>query len=203
MNNGKANVPKRVLAQAIDLLAAFKNSRHAFSPLPPAPNFRTPTYWIAPPPWLLKLNSCSAFRRSSRCIGMGATIRDSNGKVGSFSREVGHLLALREGLMLAKFYGLPIAIAENSFSSFSFSVASPGSYLWDTHLIVNDIQALSSDVGCCKCQATSKKGNLLAFNLASIVFSSVRERLWLDPSPFPVVSVVQCFSFFSKKKILL
>ena len=114
----------------------------------------------------------------------------SNRLVGSFSKEVGHLLALREGLMLAKFYCLPVSIVESFSSSFSSSLVSPGSRLGDSHVIVNDIHTLFSNAGICKCQATSKKGNSLAHNLASIAFSSIKERLWLDPCPFPVVSVV-------------
>ncbi|TXG60858.1 hypothetical protein EZV62_012221 [Acer yangbiense] len=110
VNTGKAKEPESVVARANVMLEEFKDSVQVFSPPPPIPTFRSPSDWLAPPPGQLKLNTCAAFNRISKGVGVGATIRDSKGMVlavrsnrilGSFSKVIGHLLALREGLMLA------------------------------------------------------------------------------------------------------
>ncbi|KAK3199470.1 hypothetical protein Dsin_022885 [Dipteronia sinensis] len=96
------------------------------------------------------------------CFGVGATIRDDKGRVlaarsnqlaGSFSNEVGHFLALREGLQLAKFYNLHVSIAETSSSGVGSLLSCSVPIFRKVNFIVNDIKALFSEVGVCKCQA--------------------------------------------------
>ncbi|KAK3188613.1 hypothetical protein Dsin_028174 [Dipteronia sinensis] len=73
--------------------------------------------WHPPPMGCLKLNTDAAVPPSGNCFGIGAVIRDSEGKVvlalskfvqGFFSVEVYEALALREGLSLAKQHGLSV-----------------------------------------------------------------------------------------------
>ncbi|KAK3218951.1 hypothetical protein Dsin_012921 [Dipteronia sinensis] len=199
LNSGGAKDPTSVVNWASDLLSEFRCSRHALSSPPPLSPVRPQTDWITSPSGLLKLNTSIATHKNSSTFGVGAAIRDDKGKViatrstlaiGSFSTDVGPFMALREGLLLAKFYNFPISIVE--FSS-SFVIASLSSHLpllGDAIFIVNDIKALFMEVGFWKCQATPKSGNYLAHNLASMVFSSVRERLWLDLSLSFVFSAV-------------
>ncbi|TXG48140.1 hypothetical protein EZV62_027434 [Acer yangbiense] len=126
VNTGKAKEPESVVARANVMLEEFKDSVQVFSPPPPIPTFRSPSDWLAPPPGQIKLNTCAAFNRISRGVSVGATIRDSKGMVlavrsnrilGSFSKEIGHLLALREGLMLAIRLRFPVSIAECSYTN--------------------------------------------------------------------------------------
>ncbi|KAK2640318.1 hypothetical protein Ddye_028113 [Dipteronia dyeriana] len=81
--------------------------------------------WFAPPPGLLKLNTAEAIHNDSRTIGLGAANRDDKGKVivarsrlifGSFNSEIGNLLALQEGLLLAKFSNCMVNVAEDDSS---------------------------------------------------------------------------------------
>ncbi|KAK3175742.1 hypothetical protein Dsin_032820 [Dipteronia sinensis] len=74
-----------------------------------------------PPLGYLKLNTDAVVPHGGNCFGIGAVIRDSEGKVvlalskfvqGYFSVEVCEALALREGLSLAKQHGLSIGWAE-------------------------------------------------------------------------------------------
>ncbi|KAK3189126.1 hypothetical protein Dsin_028687 [Dipteronia sinensis] len=183
MINGNAKEPDKLASRAVELLSEFKNSMQALSSLTPIPTLRSPYDWVVPPPGRLKLNTSVAFQRHSLRIGVGAAIMDSNGKVlaarshslvGSFYVEVGRMLEFRKGLMLAKFYNLPVSIAECSSSSVVSSICCLSSNLEDTHFIDNDIKALFSNVGICKCQDSSRKGNSLAHNLTSIAFSSIR-----------------------------
>ncbi|KAK3205252.1 hypothetical protein Dsin_019298 [Dipteronia sinensis] len=92
---------------------------------------------------------------------------------GSFSTEVGQFIALRDGLMLATFYNFPVSIAEISSSKVASSFSYSNLSLGDVNFIINVIKALFSEVAICKCQATPKSGNSLAYNLASSAFSSV------------------------------
>ncbi|TXG57141.1 hypothetical protein EZV62_018454 [Acer yangbiense] len=103
VNTSKAKEPESVVARANVMLEEFKDSVQVFSPPPSIPTFRI-----------------------SRGVGVGATIRDSKGMVlavrsnrilGSFSKEIGHLLALREGLMLAIRLRFPVSIAECSYTN--------------------------------------------------------------------------------------
>ena len=100
-----------------DLLEEFQDSRKAFSS-PSAPSGSGISWdWIAPPPGQLKLNTGVSLRANSGSIGIGVTTRDDRGKVlvarssllcGFFSANVGLFLALREGLLLARFYNFHI-----------------------------------------------------------------------------------------------
>ncbi|KAK3218789.1 hypothetical protein Dsin_012759 [Dipteronia sinensis] len=155
--------------------------------------------WAAPPPSKLKLNNIVAICKNSSYLGVGATIKDdkikvlatrSNMLIGSFFEEVGHFIALWEGLMLAKFYDFPVSIVETSFASVAYSLSCSNHVLSDVNFLVNDIKALFYEVGICKCQAIPKLGNSLEHNLASLAFSSVREHLWLDSNPSSIFSDV-------------
>ncbi|KAK2638075.1 hypothetical protein Ddye_025870 [Dipteronia dyeriana] len=134
------------------------------------------------------LGLCDEFQNSNRALHP----RDDKGKVlvacssqicGSFNAIVRQFLSLREGILLAKFYNLPVKIAEVCSSSVSVALKFPNSSLVDVRFIVNDIRVLLSDVGLFLCQAVSESSDALAQNLVLIAFSSMRERLWLDLRP--------------------
>ena len=152
-----------------------------------------------PAPGLLKLNFGIATHRNGGSFGIRSTIRDDKGRViiarsnifyGLFNSDLCHLIALREGLMLTKFYNLPFRIAEVSSSFICSALNSPKPLLGDSTYIINDIRALLAEVGICKWLNVPKSGNILVHKLASKAFSSVRETLWLDLSPvvgFPLL----------------
>ncbi|KAL5789812.1 hypothetical protein ACOSQ2_004700 [Xanthoceras sorbifolium] len=77
--------------------------------------------WSPPPAGSLKLNTDAAVKPGSSVMGSGAVVRDSQGKVvaasakpllGFFPAELGELLALREGLLVAKELSLIIEWVE-------------------------------------------------------------------------------------------
>ncbi|KAK3193892.1 hypothetical protein Dsin_025202 [Dipteronia sinensis] len=156
LNCGKGSDPGMVVTQVTNRLDEFRNSRKAFSLLAASLVSRAPTDWIAPPPSQLKLNTGVSLRSTASLIGIRVTIRDDRGKVlvahsnlfyGSFNAELGQFMALREGLMLARFYNFHIQVAEVSSSKVISSLNSPHPILDDARFIVSDIKALLSDVG--------------------------------------------------------
>ncbi|KAK2665033.1 hypothetical protein Ddye_003607 [Dipteronia dyeriana] len=98
----------------------------------------------------LKLNTDAAVRQGALAVGLGATIRDDNGRVvaiakpivGIFTATAGELLALREGLLLAKNYNLNVLIAEVDAFSVASVLNSMDPLLGDASFIVNDVKAL-------------------------------------------------------------
>ncbi|KAK2663225.1 hypothetical protein Ddye_001799 [Dipteronia dyeriana] len=97
---------------------------------------------------------------------------------------IGEFLALREGLLLAKFHNFQVHVAEVDASLVVSSLNLLGIISGDASYIVNDIRSLFSKVGICKCQTIPKSGNALAHNLTSMSSFSIKERLWLDFSSF-------------------
>ncbi|KAK3223534.1 hypothetical protein Dsin_010559 [Dipteronia sinensis] len=191
INSGRSKCAELVVSGAEALLSEFQISKNATSrcPLPPSP--RSSAEWFAPAPGRLKLNIAVAFRKSVGSIGVGAAIRDDKGLVlvarsnqlpGRFSHIVGVLMALREGLLLARFYNFCVDAVEVASQLVASIINNPVPSHRDSKFIVNDIKSLLLDVGCCKCQAISKSGNSLAHRLALLAFSSVQELIWLDLS---------------------
>ncbi|KAK3229041.1 hypothetical protein Dsin_000922 [Dipteronia sinensis] len=89
--------------------------------------------WIAPPPGQLKLNSDVALHGGAGSVGVGVAIRDVKGKViaalskplgENFSSVIGDFLALREGLLLAKYHSILVQTAEVDSSLFASSLNS-------------------------------------------------------------------------------
>ncbi|KAL5814201.1 hypothetical protein ACOSQ3_024991 [Xanthoceras sorbifolium] len=120
-------------------------------------------------------------------IGIGAIIRDNLGFLravisktlpGIFSAEVGEILALREGLLLAKNLGNEVFLAEVDASNVALGVTDPISNYREAALVIKDIKALFQDVGVSKCQTISCLGISVAHNLASLTFSSTGDLLW-------------------------
>ncbi|KAL5798748.1 hypothetical protein ACOSQ2_003568 [Xanthoceras sorbifolium] len=122
--------------------------------------------WSPLPAGSLKLNTDAAVMSGLSVMGSGAVVRDSQGKVvavsakpllGFFPAELGELLALREGLLLAKELSLIIEwveldavnIVARVFNSFPSAFMDP---------IVNDVKALFRDVGVSNCHAILVQG---------------------------------------------
>ncbi|KAL5760759.1 hypothetical protein ACOSQ2_019597 [Xanthoceras sorbifolium] len=141
-------------------------------------------------------------------MGSGAVVRDSQGKVvaasakpllGFFPAELGELLALREGLLLAKEFNLTIAWVEldavnvvaRVLNSFPNSVMDP---------IISDVKALFRAVGVSNCHAIPRSGNGMAHSLASLTFSSKEEFCWFNPELSCWSSVIEVFFLIQKKK---
>ncbi|KAL5773784.1 hypothetical protein ACOSQ2_013708 [Xanthoceras sorbifolium] len=101
---------------------------------------------------------------------------------GFFSAELGELLALREGLLLAKELSLVIEWVEldavnvvaRVFSSFPSSFVDP---------IVNDVNALFRDVGVSNCHVIPRSRNGMTHSLTSLAFSSKEEFCWFNLEP--------------------
>ncbi|KAK3193073.1 hypothetical protein Dsin_024383 [Dipteronia sinensis] len=187
-----SRIPSESSPQAVPLLrpGLALTGSHPPPPLPPSP---------PPSHGHLKLNRAVALRKNSRSIGTCATIRDDNGRVlaarfnqlpGSFNLEVGELIALRKGLLLALFCNLHIDIAEVASPNVLSILNDPAPPVGGSKFLVQDIKAMFLDVGICKSQVISKAGNSLAHKLALEAFSSVKECHWLDSSPLPRFSSV-------------
>ncbi|KAL5754890.1 hypothetical protein ACOSP7_023110 [Xanthoceras sorbifolium] len=180
-----------LVSWSLSLLREFQGTQKVFgSPLQP-PRQPCSAPWSPPPAGSLKLNTDAAVKSDFSVMGSGAVVRDSQGKVvaasakpllGFFSAELGELLALREGLLLAKELNLIIEWVEldavnvvaRVSSSFPCSVLDP---------IVSDVKALFRAVGVSNCLAISRSGNSMAHSLASLAFSSKEEFCWFYPEP--------------------
>ncbi|KAK3224844.1 hypothetical protein Dsin_004706 [Dipteronia sinensis] len=80
-------------------------------------------------------------------------------------------MALWEGLLLAQFYNFCVGFVEVASPLAASVLNNPVPSHRDSKFIVNDIKALLLEVGCCKCQATSKSENSLEHSLALLAFS--------------------------------
>ncbi|KAK4850805.1 hypothetical protein QYF36_009914 [Acer negundo] len=118
--------------------------------------------WIPPPYGILKLNSDVAVRDGLSFVGVGAAIRDHIGDImaaiskpikRSFSAAVGELLALREGLLLAKNLNLTVNISEVDAVNVAHDINSSGSINYAIKFVVNDVKILMKEVGTGLCQA--------------------------------------------------
>ncbi|KAK1565796.1 hypothetical protein Q3G72_035245 [Acer saccharum] len=141
--------------------------------------------------YFLTSRSLETCHTSNRFSALGAVIRDDKGKIvaararkifGAFSKESGVLLALRDGLLLAQFLGVPVWVAEIDFSPVCSLLCSPDSYFGDASFIIQDVIHLMSAIGVSSCRAISREGNSLACNLGKSVFKSNEEILLLDNS---------------------
>ncbi|KAL5775706.1 hypothetical protein ACOSP7_013263 [Xanthoceras sorbifolium] len=131
---------------------------------------------IYPPAGSLKLNTDAAVKPGCSVLGSGAVVRDSQGKVvaasakplfGFFPTELGEMLALREGLLLAKELNLFIEWVE-----------------------LDAVNALFRAVGVSNCHAIPRSRNGMAHSLASLAFSSKEEFCWFNPEPSFLVGLL-------------
>ncbi|KAK3189493.1 hypothetical protein Dsin_029054 [Dipteronia sinensis] len=160
-----------------------KNSKQALNTRSSLVSSRSCPNWIAPPPGRLKLNTAVALRKDGWSIGVGAAIWDdkglviaaqSNQLVGSFNADVGELIALREGLLLALFYNLQVDFAEVVSPTVVSFLNDPTPLVGESKFIVQDIKSMFLAIGICKSLAISKSGNSLALRLELLAFSSAR-----------------------------
>ncbi|KAL5748794.1 hypothetical protein ACOSQ2_026091 [Xanthoceras sorbifolium] len=128
--------------------------------------------WLPHPAGSLKLNFDAAVKPGSSVMGSGVGVRDSEGKIivastkpllGFFSAELGELLALLEGLLLAKELNLVIE--------------------WVELDAVNNVKALFRDVGVFNGHDIPRSRNRMAHSLASLAFSFKEEFCWFNPKP--------------------
>ncbi|KAL5788264.1 hypothetical protein ACOSP7_005213 [Xanthoceras sorbifolium] len=182
-----------LVSWSLSLLREFQGTQKVFgSPVQP------PRQPRSPPAGSLKLNTDAAVSPGCSVMGSGAVVRDSQGKVvaasakpllGFFPAELGELLALREGLLLAKEFNLIIEWVEldavnvvaRVFNSLPCSVMDP---------IFSDVKALFRDVGVSNCHAIPRSGNGMAHSLASLVFSSKEDFCWFNPEPSFLVGLL-------------
>ncbi|KAL5764109.1 hypothetical protein ACOSP7_016457 [Xanthoceras sorbifolium] len=169
-----------LVSLSLSLLAEFQGTQKVFGSPPQPPKQLCSDPWLPPLAGSLKLNSDAAVKLGSSVMGAGAVVHDGQGKIvvasakpllGFFSAELGELLALREGLLLAKELNLVIEWVEldavnvvaRVFSSFPCSFVDP---------IIKDVKALFRDVGVSNCHSIPRSRNGMAHSLASLAFSS-------------------------------
>ncbi|KAL5823720.1 hypothetical protein ACOSQ4_021620 [Xanthoceras sorbifolium] len=184
VHNGVVRSAEVLLSWISGLLVEFKDTQRALGASKGA-STAAATAWSCPPPGMLKLNTDVAVKSGKNCVGVRAVIRDSSGLVvatvsktllGCFS--AGEMLALREGLLLAKNLGLSVQLIEVDACNVVSNVLGDDSCGGENELIVLDIKALLQVVGFVKCQAISRKSNGVVHNLASLALSSLEERYW-------------------------
>ncbi|KAL5738556.1 hypothetical protein ACOSP7_031317 [Xanthoceras sorbifolium] len=180
-----------LVSWSLSLLREFQGTQKVFGSPSQPPRQSCLVSWSPPPAGSLKLNTDAAVKPGFSVMGSGAVVRDDQGKVvaasampllGFFLAELGELLALREGLLLAKELSLVIEWVEldavnvvaRVFSSFPCSFVDP---------IVNDVKALFRDMGVSNCHAIPRSRNGMAHSLASLAFSSKDEFCWFNPEP--------------------
>ncbi|KAL5754526.1 hypothetical protein ACOSP7_022746 [Xanthoceras sorbifolium] len=186
VHSGVVRSAEVLLSWISGLLVEFKDTHRALAASKGGPTTAA-TVWSCPPPGMLKLNTDVAVKPGNDCVGVGAVIRDSSGLVvaavsktllGCFSAETGEMLALREGLLLARNLGLNVQLIEVDACNVVSSVLGSDSCCGENGLIVLDIKALLKVVRFVKCQAISRKSNGVAHNLASLALSFLKERYW-------------------------
>ncbi|KAK2643902.1 hypothetical protein Ddye_019097 [Dipteronia dyeriana] len=101
----------------------------------------------------------------------------------TFFVESAEVLALREGLVLAKQLGYNVSWAEVDAVNVAAGVNLFQPLSGVAGFVFDDVQALCKEAGISKCHAISRKGNGLAHNLASLAVSSRREQLWQGNCP--------------------
>ncbi|KAL5736641.1 hypothetical protein ACOSQ2_031429 [Xanthoceras sorbifolium] len=187
-----------LVSWSLSLLREFQGTQKVFgSPLQP-PRQPCSSPWSPPPAGSLKLNSDAAVKPGCSMMGSGVVVRDSQGKVvaasakpllGFFPAELGELLALREGLLLAKEFNVivewveldAVNVVARVSNSLPCSVMDP---------IISDVKALFRAVGVSNCHAIPRSGNGMSHSLASLAFSSKEEFCWFNPEPSFLVGLL-------------
>ncbi|KAK2641541.1 hypothetical protein Ddye_023304 [Dipteronia dyeriana] len=166
-------------------LDEFQGTKKVFLSSQRFPLHSRPPDWLSPPVGLLKQKSNVAVRAGCNEIGLGVAIRDASDRVvaaiskfvvGNVIAELGELLALREGLLLAKSFNPIIWVVEVDASNVASMLNSDVPSLSDTFFLINDIKALCKVVGDCRCQAISRLGNSLVHQLAAWPFPLLRDK---------------------------
>ncbi|KAL5835243.1 hypothetical protein ACOSQ4_014740 [Xanthoceras sorbifolium] len=133
----------------------------------------------------LKLNADVVVRPEFGYIGLSTIIRDSAGWVvaasyksvqGSFSVDARELLALRDGLLLAKRMGCSVQLVESDFSNAIGMVSNVVSCFRDIGCVIFDVKALCEEVGVVTCCVISRFRNGAAYSLAVLALSSLEDR---------------------------
>ncbi|KAL5781686.1 hypothetical protein ACOSP7_006715 [Xanthoceras sorbifolium] len=187
-----------LVSWSLSLLREFQGTQKAFGSPPPAPRKLCSSSWSPPPAGSLKLNTDAAVKSGFSVMGSGAVVRDSQGKVvaasakpllGFFPAELGELLALREGLLVAKELSLIVEWVELDAANVVARVfnSCPRSFM---DPIVSDIKALFRAVGVSNCHAIPRSRNGMAHSLASLAFSSKEEFCWFNPEPSFLVGLL-------------
>ncbi|KAK2650302.1 hypothetical protein Ddye_017791 [Dipteronia dyeriana] len=155
--------------------------------------------WKPPPAGMVKLNTDASVKEGHNLIGLGMVLRDNRGRVlvaasktvqGNFSAEIGEILALREGLGLAKQHGLFRCWVELDVANVVAAINDPKSTGSLAGFILDDVKAPCEEVQVSKCQAISRSGNTLAHNLTSVAVSTGRDRMWQDICPVSLSSIL-------------
>ncbi|KAL5775011.1 hypothetical protein ACOSP7_012568 [Xanthoceras sorbifolium] len=187
-----------LVSWSLSLLREFQGTQKVFGSPSQPPRQPCSASWSPPPAGSLKLNTDATVKSGFSVMGSGAVVRDSQGKVvaasakpllGFFPAELGELLALREGLLVAKELSLIIGWVEldaaNAVARISNSC--PSSFL---DPIVSDIKALFRVVGVFNCHAIPRSRNGMAHSLASLAFSSKEDFYWFNPEPSFLVGLL-------------
>ncbi|KAL5794824.1 hypothetical protein ACOSP7_003418 [Xanthoceras sorbifolium] len=169
-----------LVSWSLSLLREFQGTQRVFGSPSQPPRQPCSSPWSPPPAGSLKFNTDAAVKPGSSVMGSGAVVRDSQGKVvaasakpllGFFPAELGELLALREGLLVAKELSLIIEWVELDAANAVARIfnSCPSSFM---DPIVSDIKALFRVVGVSNCHTIPRSRNGMAHSLASLAFSS-------------------------------
>ncbi|KAL5753791.1 hypothetical protein ACOSP7_022011 [Xanthoceras sorbifolium] len=198
LHSKSPRVSADLVSWSLSLLREFQGTQKVFGSPSQPPRQPCSASWSPPPAGSLKLNIDAAVKSGFSVMGSGAVVRDSQGKVvaasakpllGFFPAELGELLALREGLLVAKELSLFIEWVEldaaNAVARISKSC--PSSFM---DPIVSDIKALFRVVGVSNCHAIPRSRNGMAHSLASLAFSSKEDFYWFNPEPSFLVGLL-------------
>ena len=146
----------------------------------------------------VKINIDASVRLGENFIGIGVAFQDNAGVVlatcakriaGSFEVETDELLAIREGLLLAKEWSILVHIVESSVLLIvqGINAASPLA-IYET--LISDIKHLCKFVNCGPFCFVSRNGNNVAQALANHASIYPEDMLWVDCSPRFISSFV-------------
>ncbi|KAL5789913.1 hypothetical protein ACOSQ2_004801 [Xanthoceras sorbifolium] len=169
-----------LVSWSLSLLREFQGTQRVFGSPSQPPRQPCSASWSPPPAGSLKLNTDAAVKSGFSVMGSGAVVRDSQGKVvaasakpllGFFPAELDELLALREGLLVAKELSLIIEWVELDAANAVARIfnSCPSSFM---DPIVSDIKALFRVVGVSNYHVIPRSRNGMAHSLASLAFSS-------------------------------
>ncbi|KAK3183139.1 hypothetical protein Dsin_030425 [Dipteronia sinensis] len=162
---------------------------------------KAPITWSPPQVRTLKLNSDASVRPGSQRCRVVAIIKDDKGwitaavsksLVGNFSPETEELVALREGLLLAKGLKLKISCVELDACNIVAMISSGIVVSGASEFVFVDVMALFKVVEVLSCQSISRNGNRVANNLATLAMSYKEDFLWQNvclSSIFPCLVV--------------
>lgn len=161
-----------------------------------------PARWKAPAANSVKVNTDAATFSESRSIGLGACLRDCNGKMlwalssqlpGLKAPVVAEALAVREAIKAVSRMRFENVVVESDNQEVVNALAGKG-VQWRSELqgIIFDCLEYGKSMGCWSVQHVRRDGNKVAHGLAKLSSSFNEEMIWYHDFPSSIVNIARC-----------